>query len=226
MLVCRGDARNPHETFGVTPVTSRDESPDVRFGCPAGHWELVTLEALAQRDDADLAAAAADGDEDAFAVLAHRHGPAVFRYVVRTLGDRVEAEDVVQDTFVAAWQGLDRFDGRSAVRTWLFSIASHKTADRFRRRRPVPYDDDALPEPAAPAADRPAVRAEGSAFLADLEIALASLPWRQRACWLLVEVEGLSQPEVARVLSTTPDTVRGQLFRARRALEERMAPWR
>jgi len=58
-----------------------------------------------------------------------------------------------------------------------------------------------------------------------LDVALRKLPYRQRACWILVEVDGLTQPEVARVLGMTPDAVRGQLFRGRRALAELMREW-
>jgi RNA polymerase sigma-70 factor (ECF subfamily) len=177
-------------------------------------------------DDERLARAAALGDRVAFEMIVRRHTPALLRYATHQLGWDADAQDVVQEALLAAWRNLDRFDGRSALRTWLFAVLSHKLVDHRRRRRPVPVPDDALlTQPADPAADpaRHAVRAE---LVDALRSALAELPHRQRATWLLIEIEGLTQREAAAVLRLTPDAVRGNVFRARRTLGERLARWR
>lgn len=174
-------------------------------------------------EDLALARAAALGDRRAFETIVARHGPALTRYALRATPDRGDAEDLVQDALVAAWQSLDRYDGRSALRTWLFGILVHKVQSFRRRRRAVPVTDEVLDRPDA--AD-PVQDAADRELRDALEAALHQLPERQRSVWVLVEVEGLSQAEVAEVLHTTPDSVRGQLFRARRALAEGMKEWR
>lgn len=174
-------------------------------------------------EDLALARAAALGDRRAFETIVARHGPALTRYALRATPDRGDAEDLVQEALVAAWQSLDRYDGRSALRTWLFGILVHKVQSFRRRRRTVPVTDEVLDRP-----DRadPEQDASDRELRDALESALRSLPERQRSVWVLVEVEGLSQAEVAEVLHTTPDSVRGQLFRARRALAAGMKEWR
>ncbi|GAA2746945.1 sigma-70 family RNA polymerase sigma factor [Terrabacter aerolatus] len=180
---------------------------------------------VVDRSDASLARDAALGDRLAFEVLLHRHGPALHRYALRTCATPADAEDVVQETFVAAWRGLNRWDGRASVKTWLFAIAARKVADASRKRRAVPIDDQLL-EPVASGDAGPDDHARERELLQALEAALDELPYNQRACWVLIEVEGLSQAEVASVLEMSPDAVRGTIFRARRNLTERMARWR
>lgn len=187
---------------------------------------LSRVEPTDRRDDEELARAASLGDRDAFEAIVHRHTPALLRYATHSLGRDVEAQDVVQESLLAAWRNLDRYDGRSSLRTWLFGVLSHKIVDHRRRRRPIPVPDEALGgRPADPSQgpERHAVRSE---LLDALRAALRELPPGQRAGWLLVEVEGLTRREAAAVLRTTPDTVRGNVFRARRALGERLVRWR
>lgn len=176
--------------------------------------------------DVALARAAAMGDRDAFEQIVRLHGPGMHRYARRMLSDPGDAEEAVQDAFVAAWRSLDRYRGDSALRTWLFGLTSHKAVDLSRRRRPVPVADEVAAARPAGAGSDPWQQASAGELVRALDLALAELPHRQRACWLLDEVEGLSQAEIAQVLGLGPDAVRGQLYRARRALEERMATWR
>ncbi len=173
-----------------------------------------------------LARAAALGDRDAFEQIVRLHGPGMLRYARRVLSDPGDAEEAVQDAFVAAWRSLDRYRGDSALRTWLFGLTSHKAVDLSRRRRAVPVDDEVARQRPAGSGSDPWEQASATELARALDRALAELPYRQRACWLLAELEGLSQAEIAQVLGIGPDAVRGQLFRARRALEERMARWR
>lgn len=177
-------------------------------------------------DDPALVRAAAMGDRDAFEAIVARHGPSLTRYARRATPDLGDAEDLVQEALVAAWRSLDRFDGRSTLRTWLFGILAHKIANARRRRRAVPVDTEALDRPATGAHGDPVRHASDVELRTAIGAALADLPHRQREVWVLVEVEGLSQAEVSQVLHLTPDAVRGQLFRARRALVERMRQWR
>ncbi|MEV8378531.1 sigma-70 family RNA polymerase sigma factor [Kribbella sp. NPDC056861] len=178
-----------------------------------------------QAGDDALRRAAALGDADAFAAVIERHGPAMFRYARRMLNDHGDAEEVVQDAFVAAWKALPEFRGESALRTWLFTLTARKAIDLLRKKRPTPVGDETLSALPAGGSDPvdPAVRTE---LLEALDAALAELPDRQRAVWLLREIEEMSYHEIAEVLATTPTVVRGQLARARIALQEKLEDWR
>ena len=176
--------------------------------------------------DAALARSAAMGDRDAFEAIVRRHGPAMFRFARRTLGDDGDAQEVVQDAFVAAWQQLSRWRGDAALRTWLFSVVSHKAVDRQRRRRLARVGEDALEQVAAGPGYDPEAQAAGSDLAAALEVELGRLPESQRTVWLLREVEGLSYADIAEVTGTGAEAVRGQLTRARRTLSERLERWR
>ncbi len=184
-----------------------------------------------------LARAAAAGDQSAFALVVDRHGSAMLRYARRLMSDRGDAEDVVQDALVSAWRGLDGYRGDSSLRTWLFTLTSRRAADVIRRRpaRTVVIEPGSDEAGMLTARSGLSVRASGGdpygiaaagELVAALDAALQTLPWRQRAVWVLREVEGMSYQEIAVVLATRPDVVRGQLARARPALAERMVQWR
>lgn len=186
-----------------------------------------SVPATAERSDEVLARRSGLGDREAFAELIARHGPALHRYGVRMLdGEHHAAEDALQEALTKAWLHLGSFRGDSSVKTWLFRLMANQCLDARRRRRPRPVDTELL-------ADLPAdgtAAAESLALARELrealDQALVELPWRQRASWLLREVEGLSYDEIAVVLDTTTAVVRGQLHRARTSLASRMGQWR
>lgn len=181
--------------------------------------------------DAALARRAGLGDADAFAELFHRHFHPSFRYALHMLdGDEHLAQDAAQESWIKAWRHLPDFRGDSRFQTWLFKILARSVLDFRRRRRPVVIHDDALAPLVEKLSPHPGDDPEQvSAHLelwSALSLALAELPWRQRASWLLKEFEGLSYDEIAHILGTTTTVVRGQLHRARRSLAVRMEQWR
>ncbi|WP_246081523.1 RNA polymerase sigma factor [Nocardioides litoris] len=180
-----------------------------------------------ERSDTALVRAARLGDEAAFAQIVERHGPAMYRYALRLVNaDATDAAEAVQEAFVSAWRGLDGFEGRSSLRTWLIRLVHRRAADLRRKRRPIPVDDDLLSVVSRPASDNPLQSALDAELLEALQQALDELPWHQRAAWLLREVEGMSYDEIAEALSLPVGSVRGHLHRGRRTLAERMARWR
>lgn len=176
--------------------------------------------------DRVLRDAAALGDRFAFETLVHRHGPPLHRYARRMLADEGDVAEVVQDTFVAAWKQLDTFRGEASVRTWLFSICSRKIVDSYRVKHAQPIDDKLLEPLLLSSRADPFEYASNTEFVAALEAALAELPPRQRASWILREVETLTFPEIGRILGLSPDAVRGHQHRARSTLSQRMWRWR
>ncbi|MEU2876401.1 RNA polymerase sigma factor [Streptomyces sp. NPDC007070] len=173
-----------------------------------------------------LAVRAADGDEDSFAVLVRRHSRSLLALAYCMLGSAQDAEDAVQDAFVGAWRRLPEFHHSAEFRTWMYRITVNRCLT-LRARRPPPLPLDAVPEPAAGGAwGSPELTAEQTAATAALARALGRLEAGQRVCWILREVRGLPYKEIAEVTHTNEQTVRGRLFRARRSLQEAMAPWR
>jgi RNA polymerase sigma-70 factor (ECF subfamily) len=174
------------------------------------------------------------------------HRAALTGYCYRMLGSPFEAEDAVQETFLRAWRGLDRFEGRAALRSWLYRIATNVCLDmlsaRARRARPIDLGPAAAPvaenlslrpdetwlqpipdglvvsenDPAEQAMARETLRL---AFVA----ALQHLPPRQRAVLILCEVLRWQAREVAELLDTSVASVNSALQRARAALEARGA---
>lgn len=180
---------------------------------------------IADESDETLARAAAVGDRAAFDELVRRTLPMLLRYARRMVSDAGNAEDVVQEALLAAWKGLPRFGFQSSFRTWVFSIAHRKIIDLRRRRSDVAADDEFLT--AIPSSSpTPLDDAMGTSLRDALERELAEMPYLSRATWWLREMEGLSHPEIARVLDITPNSVRGHLQRTRARLAERMEPWR
>lgn len=180
--------------------------------------------ALERADDRIVAGRAIDGDVDAFAVLVRRYGPMMKAYAARMLNASAEVDDVVQESFVIAWQRLSDLSEPDKVKSWLMRIVSRKTVDRLRARR-IQADIDEV-DVAAPVHTSPPHIAETRAEVAALGAALRELPDDQRECWVLREVGGNSYDEIAEQLGVPVTTVRGLLARARKYIIVRMEEWR
>lgn len=175
-------------------------------------------------DDAVLAARAAGGDREAFEGLYRRHAARVHGLCLRLTGDRGRAEALTQDTFVKAWQGLGGWRGQAPLGAWLGRIAVNRwrdqwRADRRERRWLVDTDDEAGLEQAAARGCAAAGDAVVPLLTAlDLERLIARLPDGARTVFVLLEVEGHPQAEVAALLGISEGTVKSQMFRARALL--------
>jgi RNA polymerase sigma-70 factor (TIGR02960 family) len=193
----------------------------------------------------DVLERARSGDEVAFREFVEPYRSELQFHCYRILGSVQDAEDLLQETLLAAWRGLDRFEGRASVRSWLYRIATNRclNALRNRGRRPKevppmaeppeptrltepiwlePYPDVLL-EGVADASPGPEARYEtretiGLAFVA----ALQHLPPRQRAALVLRDVLGFRTAEVAEMLDATETSVKGVLQRARATLDARV----
>lgn len=142
-------------------------------------------------------------------------------FAYRLLGDRAEAEDVVQDAFLRLWQIAGRWQPKARIRTWLHRVIYNACVDRLRRRRPqVDPDDVAI----ADSARNPAEAANAAQVEAAVAAALAELPERQRAAIALAHLDGLGNQETADILSISVEAVESLLARGRRALRSRLAP--
>jgi RNA polymerase sigma-70 factor (ECF subfamily) len=169
-------------------------------------------------DDA-LIARAAGGDRDAWSTLVDRHLGAITGYAWYMLGDRAEAEDVAQETFlrfvrkIGGWQ-----PGGAILKTWLYRVAINLCIDRRRKRVPVPLEE--APEMADTGAANPD---EALDRKRQVRAALDHLPERQKKAIVLVYYQGNSNKEVAELLGLSVDAVESLLARARRSLKSRLA---
>lgn len=167
--------------------------------------------------DADLVLRALDGDRSAEDLLYRRHAPRVTRTVVRLLGARQDAEDVVHDAYVAAFETLPRLREPAAFGGWLLKIAITKVRRVIRRRRLrralglLPGGDDATLERLASDAVSPQVRAE----LAVIDSILARLPADQRIAWMLRMVEGHRLEDVAELTGCSLATAKRRIAAAK-----------
>lgn len=180
--------------------------------------------ALEQADDGIVAGRAMDGDVAAFAVLVRRYTPMMRAYTQRMLNASADVDDIVQETFVTAWQRFSELEDPAKVKSWLMRIVSRKAVDRIRALRPTLDVDDV--ERAAPSSGAPERIVEARAGVAALGAALQELPAAQRECWVLREMGGYSYDEIAAELDISVSTARGLLARARKYMIVRMEEWR
>ena len=188
----------------------------------------VSEQAAAGRDvldDTTLAVRAQEGDADAFEELVLRHQGAVYRLALRMLGNAAEAEDVTQESFIAAWRGLPALRAQGAFGGWLYRLAVNRCLNVLRARRPEAELDPATLR-SNRADEQPEAAAEMDAETSALAAALRLLTPEQRACWVLRELQGCSYEEIAAITGVTPGAVRGRLARSRAVLAEVMRPWR
>ena len=174
-------------------------------------------------DDADraLALSARAGDRRAFADLVRRHQDRVFGFLLRMLGSRDEALDLVQDAFLKAWNALPDWRPEARFSTWLFQIARNSALDVLRRRQRVefiPLESAAAGEEQADRAPSPERQFADRQRIGLLQSALAALPADQREILLLRELEDMSYAELALTLGINEGTVKSRLARARAAV--------
>ena len=188
--------------------------------------------ALAPQDDAALAARVLAGDGAAFELLMRRHNRRLYRLARAMLRDSAEAEDALQDAYLAAYQSLAGFRGEASLATWLSRVVSNQCLARLRRqaRRDniVPMVALAEPEDIAPAVPDDAIESPDRALLRSqmrtvLERKLDELPEAFRTVFVLRCVEELSVEETAQCLGIPEATVRSRHFRARSLLRESLA---
>jgi RNA polymerase sigma-70 factor (ECF subfamily) len=170
--------------------------------------------------DEEIARRVVAGEGELFELLMRRYNQRLFRVARVVVDDDAEAEDVVQDAWVRAYEHLAGFRGEARLSTWLTRIALHEAWSRLRRRR---RHVALLPdeESAAPVADErpgPEQRAAARELRTALETAVAQLPPAARTAFLLRDVEGLSTEETAELLELSPGAVKVRLHRARARL--------
>jgi RNA polymerase sigma-70 factor (ECF subfamily) len=181
--------------------------------------------------DEALLAAARGGDTAALETLLVRYQPHLYRFGLRMCGNVEDADDVAQESLISMARSLKDFRGDSAVSSWLFTIARRFCIKKRRRSKFAPVREDSLDAPENAAFDRlvdaapnPEQAATRHELASALNRAIDALDPSQREVLVLRDVEGLSAPEVARVLGTSVDAVKSRLHRARVTVRRQLAP--
>ena len=184
-----------------------------------------------QLTDKHLLAAAQAGDPRAIERLLAAEAPSVARFAARMCRNSADAEEVAQETLIAAVRTLPNFRGESSLSTWLYTIARSFCIKQRRRGRTVRRADTSLDDPQSAAATQLAdEHPRPDANLADRELgeaiehAVGSLAPMYREVLILRDMEGLSAPEVAASLGLGLEAVKSRLHRARLAVREQLAP--
>ncbi len=195
------------------------------IGTSLSHTTPVYIE-QAEQDDVGLVAASRSGDQDAFALLVQHHQQRVFNLVYRMLQQYEEANEVTQETFLAAWQGLPSFRGDARFSTWLYRIAYNcclKQLDQCKRDRALQMaiqeeqmlesaDSDGRTDAEIDAHERQTLVREQ----------LSTLPAKYRLVLVLRHLQEKTYEEMAEILAMPIGTIKTHLFRARNLLKERL----
>lgn len=175
----------------------------------------------------DLIARAKEGDGAAFSELVERYQNVLYNVAYRMLGNEQDAADAIQDALLSAYRGIGRFRGGS-FKGWLLRIVTNASYDILRRAKRCPTESldaggeidwhEGLADPGEP----PETLAERRDLSRRVQRALAMLPPKQRVVVVLVDLQGLSYAETARVLGVPVGTVRSRLSRGRQAVRDQM----
>ena len=180
---------------------------------------LAPVTAVETSSDEMLVERIAGGDKLAMQVLFARHRTAIYRWLLRFVGNETVAEDLLSDVFLDVWRQAGRFEGRAAVSTWLLSIARFKALSA-RRRRPDAELDEVIEATVADPTDDPEVMLEKKNRDELVREALTTLSSEHREIIDLVYYHEKSVEECAQILSIPRATVKTRMFYARKKLAE------
>lgn len=187
--------------------------------------------------EAELLEGLQSGEPAAYRSFVQLNSANVYNVALKLLGDKQEAEDVLQETFLSAFEAIDRFEGRSRLSTWLYRIAYNASLMRLRKRRQMttfsldrpPPEDNGGSEPIShhlvdwsTVPDDQLLTAEARQVM---DSAIAELPESLRSAFVLRDIQGLSGAETAEILGITIQAVKNRLHRARLTLRDRLSDY-
>lgn len=196
----------------------------------------MTERPLAHLDDDALLALIRDGDQAACDECIERHAPDVFHLALRLVQNETDAEDVMQETFLSAFQAISDFEGRAKLKTWLYRITYNTAMMRLRKHAPprpqtvelklhLPENGHPVPRQFFDWCCLPESDFENAELRARLEQAIANLPETLRGVFILRDMHELSTAETADTLDVSTDVVKTRLRRARLALREQLSSY-
>ena len=185
-------------------------------GASAGN---LTIENVAAKElsDSQLLLSSARGDDSAFSDLYGRYSVTIYNYLLRLTQDQAASEDLLQEVFVAVWQGAKHFKGRASVKTWIFRIAHNQAISWIRRQQPVLPHTDRLG--LASVTGNPEKDISIAWDVDQLMLAMERLSPNHRAVVELAFVQGLSYSEIGQIMSCPVGTVKSRMSYALKNLD-------
>lgn len=180
------------------------------------------MDETSQQEEFNLIRRCRDGDRDSFAALVNRYASMVYTVAHRMTGDAAAADDLAQETFLAAYGALGSFQFGSKFSSWLYSIVLNKCRDYLRTRKPSVSVDD-LAEVIADCAATPEQRAASREAGDVVQAALGELPPEYREVLILKHIEGLSYEEIAALLGVSEGALKVRACRGRELLRSALA---
>ena len=174
--------------------------------------------------DSILVELIADGDADAFALMAQRYGGLMHSVALRYTRQSADADDVTQEALITAWGKIKLLEDPTALRAWLLRLTARKAIDAVRARHQHEELNDYTDAPSK--IDSPDNSAINKAGLDHLDQALMALPPTQARAWVLRHGAGMSYFEIGQELGVSTNTVRGRIARARQTLMQQMEEWK
>jgi len=176
----------------------------------------------------DLVDALRQRDPDALTTVFNTHADKIYRLAVSILHDEVQADGVVQNTFLALIKHIDRFEGRADIGTWLYRVAYNECMGRIRKQRPqvdldTLFDDELMPTSFVDWNTLPDAILGSSEAMNEMQTAIKKLSPSLQAVFMLRDVEDLSTAQTAHILDISESAVKVRLHRARLALREHLA---
>jgi RNA polymerase sigma-70 factor, ECF subfamily len=190
--------------------------------CTTGQIYVTAASQAADSPDVTLIRSIAAGDKQAMRILFIRHNVRVFRFLVRLVGDKSAAEDLVSEVFLDVWRQAGRFQGRSQVTTWLLALARNKALSALRRRSTEELDEEAVAAIEDPQ-DNPEAAIQNRQTSEILLNCLTKLSPPHREIIDLVYYHEKSIDEVAEITGVPQNTVKTRMFYARKRIGELMA---
>jgi RNA polymerase sigma-70 factor (ECF subfamily) len=211
------------ETIAINSFPVAEFKLSMGEAAPPPEKSAAVTQVTVQPTDAELARRVQHGDGGAFDSLVGRHMQRAFGVAMRLLGQQEDAEDLVQEAFLAALEKIDTFDSQREFAPWFYRILVNRCLNaRKSRARRSTVD---VPSEAVSGLATPILEAERSELRSHLIRALGLLPERQRTIVTMFDLEGFSSPEIAEVLGISDGTVRWHLHQARRVLREALEPF-
>jgi len=175
------------------------------------------------RSDSDLVQDVRDGKRQAFTELMRRYQERVYWVARRIVGNHADADDVVQETFVKAYLALGDFRGDSSFFTWIYRIAVNHSLNTVRKRQVMNYlRESELLSALLPSDDDPSAGVEREELAGAVQRAVATLPEKQRAVFVMRYYDELSYEEIAKVLKTSVGGLKANYFHALRKVQEEL----
>jgi RNA polymerase sigma-70 factor (ECF subfamily) len=196
----------------------------------------VELDALAETEN-ELFAGLRAGDPGSFRRMVELNSANIYQVALKLLGDEQEAEDVLQETFLSAFEAIDRFEGRSKLSTWLYRIAYNASLMRLRKQgtmttfsleQTLPDREESIDQESRHLVDWSTVPDDlvlSAEARQEMDRAIAELPESLRSTFVLRDVQGLSGMETAEVLGISVQAVKNRLHRARLHLRNRLSDY-